>query len=170
MNRRNECDCKAQRRLLRDQRRQNNFHNAPGSLKGSARDALCILSSSSRGGNIVSLLPHYADVMHLSLQEALKERAEWAECVWEIRREQMILQSWLSWLKKGPGTRIFMTSDYWYNEVFRRSLVGSFVGVWGFLLCRVFGRMTEFDNRVNTQYCGNNTTLESDLLVLCAST
>lgn len=167
MNRGNECDCKAQRRPLQDQRRQNNFHNALGSLKGSARDALCILSSSGRGGNIVSLLPHYADVMHLSLQKALKERAEWAECVWEIRRVQMISQSWL---KEGPGTRIFMTSDYWYSEVFRKSLVGSFVGVWGVLLCTVFGRMTQFDNRVNKQYCGNNATVESDLLVLCAST
>lgn len=35
----------------------------------------------------MSLLPpHYTDVMHLSLHEALKERAEWADCVWEIRR------------------------------------------------------------------------------------
>lgn len=34
-----------------------------------------------------------SDVMHLSLQEAFKERAEGAECVWEIRREKVKLQS-----------------------------------------------------------------------------
>lgn len=102
--------------------------------KGWAREGMHSIFCQAVGGGIVSLLPHYADVMHHSLQEALKERAERAECVWEIRRVQMNLQSWL---KEGPGARIFMTSHHWYGEVFRRSPVGAFVDVWGVLLCRV---------------------------------
>lgn len=90
-----------------------------GSLKAWARDALCILSSSSKEGWGVSLIPHNADVMHLRLQEAWV-RAEQAECVWEIRWVQMNLQSRLT---EEASMRIFVTSDYWYSEASGRSPV-----------------------------------------------
>lgn len=90
-----------------------------GSLKAWARDALCILSSSSKEGWGVSLIPHNADVMHLRLQEA-RVRAEQAECVWEIKWVQMNLQSRLN---EEASVRIFVTSDYWYSEASGRSPV-----------------------------------------------
>lgn len=98
-----EHDHKAQRKLLRDQRRRDNFHNAPGPFeKAEPGDALYFVKQ-RQGRHIVSRLSHYADVMRLSLREALKERAGRAECVREIRRVQMKLQSWLKEETRSKG-------------------------------------------------------------------
>lgn len=94
-----------------------------GSFKGSARDSLCTLSSSRGGVHCVSPLP-----------------ARWcyaSQSAWGIERGSRMSRMCSLGSKSGQG-RIFMTSDNWYGEVFKRSPVDLFVGVWGFLQCSVF--------------------------------
>ncbi len=132
--------------------------------QGWAGNAYIFLSSSGGGsGGIVSLLPHYADATHLSMQEALKERSERVECVWEIRWGQLNLQSWL---KDDPSGRI---CEYWC----RRCSGGV---LWVCLLvcdtlchAQCLEELHSFNNTGNRQHCGNNAPLVWSM-VLCAST
>lgn len=94
-----------------------------GSFKGSARDSLCTLSSSGGGVYCVSPLP-----------------VRWcyaSQPAWGIERGSRMSRMCSLGSKRWQG-RIFMTSDNWYGEVFKRSPVDLFVGVRGSLQCTVF--------------------------------
>lgn len=96
-----------------EKRRQNNFHKAPGLFQKPVPEMHSVFCQAVSGqgeweeGDIVLclLFPHYADVMHLKLNVALKERAEQAGCVQEINWAHV---DSLSWLKERAGAGIFV--------------------------------------------------------------
>ena len=109
-----------------------------GSFKGWARDSLCILSSSGGGVHCVSPLP-----------------VRWcyaSQSTWGIERESRTSRMCSLGSEKGQG-RIFMTSDDWYGEVFKRSRVGLFVGVRGSLQCTVFTGIKHYTQYTPSLIC-----------------
>lgn len=112
------------------------------------------------GGYIAS------DLMHVSLQEELQERGNWAESAEQIRQEQMELQSCL---KERLRRRILVTSDYLSGKVFCRSPGVLFVCPRGFSfpVAQAFRRIAWFWQQLATLNSAGTMPTESDLLALC---
>lgn len=159
----------AQKKYRQELRRCSHFHNTPG-LQGA--EVPCILSSSGDGVAVaeggVGVVGDYivSDVMHVSLQEELQERANWAESAEQIRQEQMELQSCL---KERPRGRILVTSDYLCGEVFWRSPGVLFVCPQGFSfsVAWAFRRIVWFRQQLATLNSAGTMPTKSDLLALC---